>query len=100
MDAFCNAITSVGKDVVAREELTKLEWFKASKNDLIPLINERNKTLLVTRFSNDLSLKIKLKLKCIDTRNNVKDTIKVAKSNWIATLAERIENINNTLKDV
>ena len=91
-------MTSAGKEALVREESTEPGWFQASKEELIPLINECNESLVAVRSSSDLSLKLKLKLKCINARNNVKDAIKAVKSKWIATLAERMKNINNTLK--
>ena len=73
-------MTTTGKEVLTREELIEPGCFEASKDDLIPLINEWNEILLTTRSSDDRSLKLNLKRKCIDTRNNVKDAIKAVKS--------------------
>ena len=66
-----------------------------SRSELIPVIDERNRVLFKARLSNDPTLK----QKCIDARNNVKDAIKCAKSRWIVSLADRINNMNRTPKD-
>ena len=76
MNDLCNLLTNAGREVLSCEDSSDAEWFETSKDELLPLINEINKLLLAARSSpNNL-----LKQKCIDTRNDARDTIKVAES--------------------
>ena len=84
MSNFYSALTTARREVLSCKVFSDPGWFETSKNELILLINERNKLLLATRLSpNNL-----LKQKCIDARNNIRDTIKAVKSRWMSTLAE------------
>ena len=95
MNDFCRVITNTGKEVLIREDSTNLDQFEAKKNDILLLINKHNKILLIARSSNNLSLKQKY----ADARNNAKDIVKIAKSRQIASLADRMSNMNKTLRD-
>ena len=80
MDAFCNAMSTTGKELLTREESADPGWFEASRDHLMPLINERNRILLAARSSDDQSSVPTWKRKCIDARNNVRDAVRLAKS--------------------
>ena len=76
MAKFYKVMTKVDKEILSRDDTSNLSWFEYNKEDLLLLIIERNKILLAARSSNN----IVLKQKCINTRNNVKDMVRVAKS--------------------
>ena len=73
---FCRAITKAGKEVLTREDTSYLDSFEYNKDNLLSLINKRNKILLAASSSDNPELK----QKCIDARNNVKDVARAAKN--------------------
>ena len=93
---FCRAITEAGKEVLTREDTSYLDSFEYNKDNLLSLINKRNKILLAASSSDNPELK----QKCIDARNNVKDSVRAAKSRWIFNLVDRMSDINKTLRKV
>ena len=97
MNDFCAALVKAGKEILSYEDSPDPGWFEFNKEELLLLINKRNKLLHEARLSpNPSSL---LKQKCIDARNNVYDAIKMAKSRWVSSLAGRMDNMNKSPKD-
>ena len=50
---FCNTLTEAGKEVLVEEDTPNSGQFTLSKEELLSIINERNKALLAAKFSDN-----------------------------------------------
>ena len=94
-DDFNTAILDAGKATIVTIKERCQGWYEFSKNDLMPIIEEKNRLVHTLRHADGIPDTVITSLKCHLKRitKHVKDMVLLAKSRWYSSICGRIHDM-------